>query len=159
MLFSTSLNILGRVWTIRKKEEKKKKQKRYVKCQWKESGRLPDWHLNCNDLAGNLRLIKYWTRLDWWSGSIIITTQRQDLQEDSPWGPKKAQTHPQKRHLRISTEALPIPPWWAETTAPPQAALPRQLEGSFGTANVERMGAGWHFQREFGVMKSEKNKY
>ena len=110
MIFFNKLKHLGKSLDNKKKRGKeKKKQKRYVKCQWKELGRLQGWHLNCNDLAGNLRLIKYGTRLDWWSGSIIITTQRGDLQEDSPWGPKKAQTRPQRRHLRISTEALPIP--------------------------------------------------
>lgn len=80
-------------------------QKKYcIKCQWQKLGRFEAWHLNCKDLTGDSRLIKYRTRLDGWNGSVIILTWRRDLQEGS-WGresPKKAQTHSQKRHLENS---------------------------------------------------------
>ena len=66
------------------KKKKKTQKKYYLKCQWQKLGRLEAWYLNCKDLTGDSRLIKHWTRLDGWNGSIIILTLRRDLQEGSP---------------------------------------------------------------------------
>lgn len=114
LLFSTSLNILEGPGPKNKRREtkRKKEQKRWQVCDMqmeKSLGRLQDRHLNCRILAGNWRLIKYWTRLDGCRGSIIIMIRRLNLwtwrEEDSPWESqlqRKCQPVPQKRHLENS---------------------------------------------------------
>lgn len=66
----------------------------------KSLGRLQDWHWNCNNLAGNSRLIKYQTRLDWCRASIIIRIQRQSLER----GGSPVRTPSLKKAQTSSTE-------------------------------------------------------
>lgn len=69
----------------------KRNLKSLINANGKSRGWLQDWHLNCNNLAGNSRLIKYWTGLDWCRGSIIITVE--DCPENLKSEESKNQLH------------------------------------------------------------------